>query len=711
MGRILIIDDSLTIRMDLKELFEDAGHVAVGCETAEAARQEVARRAWDLIVLDVLLPDADGIALLKEFKSGTGTSGIPVMLLSSEVEVRDRVRGFSTGADEYTGKPYDSSYVLSRANQLLNRRGTSAEPRTRPTVLVIDDSPTFCQTFAAALEIAGYRTLVAQTGEEGLRIAADMRPDAILVDGMLPGISGRTVIRRMKSDAVLVRTPCLLLTASEDIADEIGALEAGAEGFVRKGQDIDVILARLAAILRSGAESVSPAAGESIFGPKTILAVDDSPTYLNELAEQLRGAGYNVILARSGEEVLELLPAAAIDCVLLDLVMPGLSGVETCRRIKASPQWRATPVIMLTAREDREAMVASFNAGADDFIPKSSELAVLHARVRGQLRRKQFEDENLRVRQELYQRKIEAAEGRANRELAETRATLLADLERQNARLEETNRGVLALYQELEERAGSLQRASELKSRFISYISHEFRTPVTSVLSLSRLLLDGTDGPLTPEQGKQVSFIGHSTESLLRMVDDLLDLAKVEAGKISVRLGSFTIPSLFGTLRGLFRPLFAAKPALSLIFDEAENVPSLYTDEAKVAQILRNLISNAMKFTESGEVRVSAAQREPGRITFSVTDTGFGIAPEDQEHIFEEFTQVENPAQRSQKGTGLGLPLSRKLAEVLGGSLDVQSQLGVGSTFYAEIPTRYGAHEHCTAAHMPIAAQGEQNSS
>lgn len=694
MGRILIVDDSLTVRMDLKELFEAAEHTAVVSATADAARREIANQSFDLIVLDVLLPDADGIALLKEFKSGDRSRAIPVMLLSSETEVRDRVRGLSTGADEYTGKPYDSSYVISRANQLINKTRTSGDSQAVTAILVIDDSATFRNDFAAALQAAGYRALVAQTGEEGLRVAADARPDAIVVDGMLPGISGRTVIRRIKSDAVLLRIPCLLLTASEDTADEIGALEAGADGFVRKGQDIEVILARLGVILRSRADSVVPTAGESIFGPKKVLAVDDSPTYLNELAEQLRSAGNDVILARSGEEALELLPAAAVDCILLDLVMPGLSGVETCRQIKASPQWRRTPVVMLTAREDRDAMVASFSAGADDFIPKSSELPVLHARVRSQLRRKQFEDENLRVRLELHQREIEAAEARAHRELAETRAKLLADLEQQNARLEETNRGVLALYQELEERAGSLQRASELKSRFISYISHEFRTPVTSILSLSELLLAGSDTPMTPEQSKPVSLIADAAQSLLRMVDDLLDLAKVEAGKVSIRLNAFNVSSLFGTLRGLFRPLFASKPGLSLSFSDASDLPSLYTDETKVAQILRNLISNAMKFTEVGQVHVAATEGRRGEIIFSVNDTGIGIGADDQKRIFEEFTQIENPAQRTQRGTGLGLPLSRKLAAVLGGSLKVQSQVGVGSTFYAEIPTRYVALEH-----------------
>ena len=693
MAKILIIDDSLTVRMNLKELFEEAGHQTAVCPTAEVARQELAGCAWSLIVLDVLLPDADGIELLRELKSGADTADVPVVLLSTEVEVRDRLRGLSTGADDYVGKPYDTSYLISRTNQLLNRnRAQVKDQRSKPAILVIDDSPTFRHAFAAALESAGYEALLAPTGELGLRMAAETRPDAVVVDGVLPGINGRTVIHRMKSDGVLLRVPCLLLTGSEEAADEVAALEAGADGFVRKGDDIEIILARLATVMRSQGAPISEAVEESIFSPKKILAVDDSPTYLQELAEQLRSAGNDVVLARSGEEALELVAATMVDCILLDLIMPGLSGVEVCQQIKTSPQWRNVPLIMLTACDDREAMVASFNAGADDFISKSSEPAVLHARLRGQLRRRQFEDENLRIRQELHQREIEAAEARANRELAETRARLLADLKQKNVHLEEAARGIQSLYHELEERAGSLQQASEIKSQFISYISHEFRTPLTSIISLSRMLIGQTSGPLTVEQGKQASLITESSESLLAMVDDLLDSAKVDAGKFTINLNSFDAASLFGTLRGLFQPLFADRDGLCLVFEEVPDLPPLYTDEAKVAQILRNLISNAMKFTESGEVRV-AAVAAADTVTFSVTDNGIGIAPDEQERIFEDFTQVDSITQRSQKGTGLGLPLSRKLAEVLGGRLQVSSQLGIGSTFRAEIPIRYSPPE------------------
>ncbi len=252
------------------------------------------------------------------------------------------------------------------------------------------------------------------------------------------------------------------------------------------------------------------------------------------------------------------------------------------------------------------------------------------------------------------------------------------------AELDETNQGVLALYSELDTQAEQLRQASDLKSRFLSYMSHEFRTPLGSILSITSLLADELDGPLSPEQHKQVAFVSNATRELSDMVDDLLDLAKIEAGRITVSPGWFDMLDLFAALRGMFRPIVTSEVAL--IFEEPAGLPRLYTDDKKLAQILRNFISNSLKFTTSGEVRVSASLEGTDRVRFAVTDTGIGIAPELHGALFEDFSQVDSPLQKRLRGTGLGLSLCKRFAALLGGEVGVRSEPGTGSTFYVIIP-------------------------
>ncbi|MGJ7575428.1 sensor histidine kinase [Variovorax sp. RB2P76] len=255
------------------------------------------------------------------------------------------------------------------------------------------------------------------------------------------------------------------------------------------------------------------------------------------------------------------------------------------------------------------------------------------------------------------------------------------------AELEETNRGVVALYAELDAQAQELQKATELKSRFLAYMSHEFRTPINAIRSIARLLSDRVDGPLTPEQEKQVGFVDTTATELADMVDDLLDLAKIEAGRVDISPAWFEMVDLFSALRGMFRPVLH-NPATALIFEEPEGLPKLYTDDRKLSQILRNFISNALKFTPHGEVRVTAMRVGDDAIRFSVSDTGIGIAPEHHAAVFDDFSQVDSPVQKRLRGTGLGLSLSRQLAVLLGGHVELASELGKGSVFSVTLPVQ-----------------------
>jgi signal transduction histidine kinase len=274
--------------------------------------------------------------------------------------------------------------------------------------------------------------------------------------------------------------------------------------------------------------------------------------------------------------------------------------------------------------------------------------------------------------------------------LREQLASKALESEALSEELAETNKGVVALYSELDDRAEQLREASELKSRFLSYMSHEFRTPLGSIRSIARILLDRLDGPLTTEQEKQVSFIQGSAAELTEMVNDLLDLAKVEAGRVTISPEWFEMVDLFSALRGMFRPILNSE-SVSLVFEEPVDVPRVYTDDKKLSQILRNFISNALKFTQRGEVRISARPDGDDTVVFSVSDTGIGIPKEHHQAIFQDFVQVDSPIQKRLRGTGLGLSLSKRLAELLGGGVAVESEFGKGSTFSGRIPVRFAA--------------------
>ncbi|HET9623834.1 MAG TPA: response regulator [Kofleriaceae bacterium] len=261
------------------------------------------------------------------------------------------------------------------------------------------------------------------------------------------------------------------------------------------------------------------------------------------------------------------------------------------------------------------------------------------------------------------------------------------ELARQKLRLEESNTAIRALHGELAQHADRLRTAAEVKSRLVAGVSHEFRTPLHSILGLSRLLLIGSDGPLNSEQETQVRFIRDSAEELSRMINDMLDLSRLDAGSAVIRAASFELRDFFAALRGTMNPLVADDSPVRLVFDPPPDV-ALETDQGKLAQIMRNLISNALKFTRRGAVQVSATVHGD-ELALTVRDSGIGIAPADHSRVFEEFTQLDSPLQRQTRGTGLGLPLAKKLAESLGGGITLDSTPNVGSTFTVTLPMEH----------------------
>jgi signal transduction histidine kinase len=275
---------------------------------------------------------------------------------------------------------------------------------------------------------------------------------------------------------------------------------------------------------------------------------------------------------------------------------------------------------------------------------------------------------------------------RLNGELEETNKGVVALYTELSEELQATNRGVVALYAELDQRATQVRAASDAKTRFLANVSHELRAPVTSIVGLVRLLRDPSSDPLSDEQGQQLGLITASAGTLLTLVNELLDLAKAESGRLEPTFEPTDLKNVLDTLRGTMRAVNTNEGTI-LTVDDPVGVPPVRTDSILLTQVLSNLLTNALKFTPSGEVRLSTYLEADGRLALAVADTGIGIPAEELDRIFEEFHQVRHPLQASVTGTGLGLPYAQRLVELLGGSITVASTPGEGSTFTVHLPT------------------------
>ena len=652
-GSVLIVDDSLTVRMSLIELLKAADLEAVGCGSVAEARSVLAERAFALVILDVLLPDGDGVELLQEIRAMPAAAATAVMMLSTEAEIRDRVRGLKTGADEYVGKPYDPVYLVARARELV-RRGDDGATHGRETILLIDDSVTFRNELQAALERASYRVVTAGSGEEGLRVAADVQPSGIVVDGVLPGIDGDTVIRRIRLDAALRALPCFLLTGSEDRSAEVRALDSGADAFAVKDDNIAVIVARVGAMLRAAGDQFNRRSTTSLQGPKRVLAVDDSETYLQLLAETLRSEGYEVILARSGEQALELLAVQPVDCMLLDLMMPGIGGRETCIRVKSVPTMRDIPIIMLTAVEDRDAMIQGLSAGADDYIAKSCELDLVRARVLAQIRRKQFEDEHRAIREKLLRAEYAANEARNALQLMQAKAALTEELELKNSELEVKN--------------------DELES-FSYSVAHDLRAPLRSIDGFSLALLEDCGDKLDDAGKEYLNYVRQSTQHMARLIDDLLALSRVTRAPLD--RAEADISSI---ARGVTSRLARSWPDRRVEVVVAEHMVG-DCDHHLLTIVFENLLGNAWKFTgrrENARIEVGVVDGDPR--TYFVRDNGAGFDMSYAAKLFGVFQRLHSTTEF--EGTGIGLATVQRIIRRHGGRIWAESAVEEGATFY-----------------------------
>lgn len=403
----------------------------------------------------------------------------------------------------------------------------------------------------------------------------------------------------------------------------------------------------------------------------SILLVDDKPENLLALEAILEPLNQKLVRAESGAEALRAILREDFAVILLDVQMPGMNGFEVAQTIKARERSRYIPIVFLSAisKED-EYVFKGYEMGAVDYVFKPFNPDVLRSKVAVfvdlYLKQKEIESQGEELRRS-QRRELEL----------QHRATLLEAEAKSAEQLAELNVELKLQAQELEEAIGS-------RNRFYASMSHELRTPINAVIGYSTLMLDGIYGPLNDKQREGLSRTLKAARHLLELVNDVLDLSKIEAGKIELSLQPVNIPALIDDLLVTVRPL-ADEHGTKLNCEMVEEDQTITTDPRRVRQILLNLLSNAIKFGKQQPVVVKTRGRPEGGVVVEVIDNGYGIAAKDMNRIFEEFVQIEP---NRQPGTGLGLPISRRLAQLLDGSLEVESNEGTGSTFRLTLPAK-----------------------
>lgn len=702
--RVLLLDSSLTLRMALSEMLVEAGFEVRAHASLHEARAEVLD--GELIGALVVEANLDGAGLeLAQQLRALCVNVPPIVLLAERSSHR-----FAPEVAAWLDRPPELRDLVAALERVMR---STLRPSVGPgqhqlvaesrPIVIVDDSPTFRNALARELEYQGHRVLTAASGEEGLRLIERAEPLAAVIDGILPGIDGASLIRRMRLDAALRGVPCVLMTASSDIDDELRALESGADAFVRKDEEMGLLLAKVAALLRTAGEASVPELAPSSLTTKRILAVDDSLTYRAELGEALRAEGYSVLEADSGERALELLAIATVDCILLDLVMPGIGGHETCRRLKLAPVTRDIPIVVLTGIEDRSAMLEGLALGADDFIQKSQDFSVLKARVRAQLRRRQFEDETRRVRERLLRSEIEAADARTAREVVEARASMVAELEQKNRELhglatefQRANGALGVAYRDLQAAQAQLVQSAKMASlgALVAGIAHEINNPLAFVLNhlhtvrrcLARvgtalpLAADPNVGPTWTRAVERADQMDAGLQRIRELIVKLRTFSRIDEGerkRVSLRE---CIDSVLLILEHRFGSRIQVETSLNAP-DEFECYPGLLN------QALMNLISNAIDAIEGqGTIRVGTELVDEdhggGKLELTITDDGMGIPDAIRERLIEPFFTTKPVGQ----GTGLGLSITYSIVQKHGGTLRFEPAQGRGTRVVMRLP-------------------------
>jgi signal transduction histidine kinase len=537
----------------------------------------------------------------------------------------------------------------------------------RRRILIVEDSETQALKLDHVLRQQGWDVVWAASAEFAARV-----PDLILVDYYLPGIRGDELCRRIRLHLNTRSIPIIILTAEESGALEVQGLESGADDFVQKSADPGILILRIRTLLKKSESYVAlMEPPDAIFRRARLLTIDDSETYLQFLSEELKCEGYQIDRSSDAADGLARLAAQRYDCVLVDLVMPGMDGIQVCREISRLRQRMNAPiaVLMLTGKESQKDLTRALEAGADDFVGKSNDMAVLKGRIRALLRRNFYQEENQRNLEELKNKELEAVRTKAEREAADAQAELARQREALKimSELEQTK-------EQLERSNAELRRSNDELQQFAYVASHDLQEPLRSVGSFCDLLLQEYQSKFDAQGARWLEKIGKGVRRMKTMIQDLLSYSRVQQQGQPFEPTDLTsvCDEAIGNLRTAIRDAEAVVTR--------DTLPVLPVDPTQILHLLQNLIGNAVKYhgKEQPLVHVSASGRGD-EWEISVRDNGIGIDPKFHRRIFEIFKRLHGKDQYP--GTGIGLALCHRIVHRHGGRIWVESEEGKGSTF------------------------------
>jgi signal transduction histidine kinase len=536
-------------------------------------------------------------------------------------------------------------------------------PASQP-IVIVDCDPVVRSLMRDALEADGFPVIVAVDGVEAYGICLESEPALLLADAATPNMDGFALCRELRRQVSTRHIPILMALEGDSHGLIAQAYEAGATDFIAKPLISEILNHRVRYMLRdarvladlrqskadpararerqpdtqSAPKGGDMAAGTEGDDRRTILIVDDDPVVRSLMRDTLEDEGFTVIEAEDGIAASELCERSVPMLIIADVVMPRMDGFELCRTLRQRPETAYVPILMATGLNDHDSISIAYDAGATDFISKPLNWLILNHRVRYMLRAARAFDD-LRHTQDRLTTAKEAAEA-----------------------------------------------ANAAKSDFLANMSHELRTPLNAIIGFAEIMRDGLFGPINDKYADYAKIIGDSGSHLLGIINDILEIAKADAQGMELREGRVDIATIVSFAASIVDEM-AIKAEIHCSFDVQNGMPLFQGDGKKLRQILINLLSNAIKFTPAGgSVSLTAAREADGRLIFRLADTGIGIPADKLAVALEPFGQVDSGRAREYNGVGLGLPLTKRLVELHGGTFDIASEPDKGTIVTVGFP-------------------------